>query len=208
MASPEDVFADLLRVEGKRSNITDPTNIHCDICYEEGIKSMGGYVLLEKKTCVSSALGRFTYACTRCHDTFTHATTEERTKLDKNLYQLKAERYKIGLDTDDETALDETKTFQENVITFKKEASRGGKRTSWKLKISNQKTDVGREDKNEQGSQEEPVQTFERMCKNCMMTMPSTLVKTCGKCHNAYYCSKKCQKEDWKDHKMHCWSSK
>src|ERR1043165_7878559 len=26
----------------------------------------------------------------------------------------------------------------------------------------------------------------------------------CGKCHQTYYCSKECQKKDWKEHKKSC----
>ena len=40
-------------------------------------------------------------------------------------------------------------------------------------------------------------------CSNCGETEN---LKECGKCHNVYYCSKNCQREDWLNHKKKCFN--
>jgi hypothetical protein len=43
------------------------------------------------------------------------------------------------------------------------------------------------------------------MSKSCCFTCKAhTVVKCCSKCQAVYYCSKSCQKEDWKQHKQIC----
>jgi MYND finger len=48
-------------------------------------------------------------------------------------------------------------------------------------------------------------QTSTKSCTRCQ-TSPS--LKRCSACHAAYYCSKQCQRDDWKAHKPHCRSGK
>ncbi len=40
-------------------------------------------------------------------------------------------------------------------------------------------------------------------CFWCLQTFPEQ-IKSCSRCANAYYCSTKCQKFDWKTHKQKC----
>lgn len=40
-----------------------------------------------------------------------------------------------------------------------------------------------------------------KYCSNCLMERE---VSRCGQCRVPYYCSKECQREDWKGHKMEC----
>jgi hypothetical protein len=43
------------------------------------------------------------------------------------------------------------------------------------------------------------------MSKNCCFTRKThTVVKCCIKCQAVQYCSKSCQKKDWKQHKQIC----
>jgi hypothetical protein len=39
---------------------------------------------------------------------------------------------------------------------------------------------------------------------NAELSKEEKKLKTCGKCKRVAYCSKECQKEDWKDHKKNC----
>ena len=42
-------------------------------------------------------------------------------------------------------------------------------------------------------------------CHFCRTTGPKdSIMKRCSQCRKVYYCSKKCQKQDWKNHKAHC----
>ena len=48
-----------------------------------------------------------------------------------------------------------------------------------------------------------------KACKTCgklnaELSKEKKKLKTCGKCKKVAYCSKECQKEDWKDHKEDC----
>jgi hypothetical protein len=45
-----------------------------------------------------------------------------------------------------------------------------------------------------------------RECAHPDCRIPETVDKhkRCGRCRNAWYCSKKCQTEDWKSHKVNC----
>ena len=47
-----------------------------------------------------------------------------------------------------------------------------------------------------------------KACKKCE-TMQAELpddkkLRACGKCHRVAYCSKDCQKDDWRNHKKNC----
>jgi hypothetical protein len=44
------------------------------------------------------------------------------------------------------------------------------------------------------------------VCNCCSRTATSLKknLQLCGRCRNAYYCSKQCQKQDWKNHKKLC----
>ena len=50
-----------------------------------------------------------------------------------------------------------------------------------------------------------------KLCENmtviCLKSLPNNSDKplvNCGKCKNIYYCSRECQKTDWKRHKIRC----
>ncbi|KAJ7301889.1 hypothetical protein DFH08DRAFT_94828 [Mycena albidolilacea] len=47
------------------------------------------------------------------------------------------------------------------------------------------------------------LQTF---CSTCMMSEKDLgqQLRTCGKCHTVWYCSKECQTQNWPDHKPTC----
>ena len=49
-------------------------------------------------------------------------------------------------------------------------------------------------------------QTISRECIECdgPMCYSKNPPKKCSKCHTSYYCSKECQKKDWKEHKQKC----
>lgn len=44
--------------------------------------------------------------------------------------------------------------------------------------------------------------TLEAACKNCEKYTKD--LKICAKCRFTYYCSRECQKKDWKEHKEDC----
>ncbi|KAI9729310.1 MAG: hypothetical protein M1834_006981 [Cirrosporium novae-zelandiae] len=51
-----------------------------------------------------------------------------------------------------------------------------------------------------------PSPTPDRICTTCRKTeddLPNSL-KACAKCHKSLYCSRNCQKKDWKSHKRGC----
>ena len=41
-------------------------------------------------------------------------------------------------------------------------------------------------------------------CKGCNKTFEKYHVKTCKSCHSVQYCSERCQRKDWKYHKLIC----
>jgi hypothetical protein len=48
-----------------------------------------------------------------------------------------------------------------------------------------------------------------KACKTCgklkaELSKEEKKLKTCGKCKRVAYCSKECQKKDWKGHKKNC----
>ena len=45
----------------------------------------------------------------------------------------------------------------------------------------------------------------ERTCANCKSVLETTQV--CSRCKKVYYCSRECQRTDWKSHKSFCSSS-
>jgi len=47
-----------------------------------------------------------------------------------------------------------------------------------------------------------------RSCQTCNVRKPSDELQTCARCHSVYYCSRECQKADWKPrHKLECKSA-
>lgn len=46
--------------------------------------------------------------------------------------------------------------------------------------------------------------TGEKECAHPECRMSETVHKRCARCKNAWYCSKKCQNEDWSSHKVTC----
>lgn len=50
----------------------------------------------------------------------------------------------------------------------------------------------------------DPVEEKKYFCTNC--NNKETALDRCGGCKNARYCNRKCQKEDWKNHKEKCGS--
>ena len=46
------------------------------------------------------------------------------------------------------------------------------------------------------------LDVIEEKCYQCRMASPHML--RCGQCRVAHYCSKDCQREHWKEHKVHC----
>ena len=50
------------------------------------------------------------------------------------------------------------------------------------------------------------VTIFRNQDKQCNLCGKTQLLKSCGKCHNVMYCSRECQKVDWKqnNHKKNC----
>ena len=53
---------------------------------------------------------------------------------------------------------------------------------------------------NSGGWSSEPVE----VCEKCWATSPSAKLKKCSRCKDVSYCSRECQLEDWKAHKMDC----
>ncbi|TFB01188.1 hypothetical protein CCMA1212_007030 [Trichoderma ghanense] len=41
-------------------------------------------------------------------------------------------------------------------------------------------------------------------CQNCSKTQPEVTLKKCAKCQSTLYCSRDCQKADWKKHRKDC----
>ena len=70
------------------------------------------------------------------------------------------------------------------------------------------------EDGDENGSQgeeskvEEPTPQCCYICKK-LGSGPNEdkPLKSCSQCHNIFYCSQECQKQDWKRHKVECISA-
>ena len=44
----------------------------------------------------------------------------------------------------------------------------------------------------------------QEFCADCMTQSPECMLKRCTRCLLPYYCSVKCQKENWPDHKLGC----
>ena len=40
-------------------------------------------------------------------------------------------------------------------------------------------------------------------CHGCK-TIPDSRLRSCGKCHKAYYCKIECQKKAWRQHRIQC----
>ncbi len=49
-----------------------------------------------------------------------------------------------------------------------------------------------------------PIFRVENTCMTCHDIKPKMKFKTCGICRRVYYCSVKCQRADWKEHKKTC----
>ena len=49
------------------------------------------------------------------------------------------------------------------------------------------------------GQQGEKVEV---LCNTCHVSKPS--MQRCARCNTIYYCSKECQRQDWKEHKQEC----
>ena len=43
-----------------------------------------------------------------------------------------------------------------------------------------------------------------KRCRNCSKISEQAALFICSRCGRSHYCSKKCQKEDWKRHKPEC----
>ena len=43
-----------------------------------------------------------------------------------------------------------------------------------------------------------------RTCGACAVQIPHNRAKRCSQCRAAYYCSRECQKRDWRSHKPQC----
>lgn len=192
-------FLNVINLAG--SNITDPTEIFCDICHERGESSKGGYVLHEKENKASSMFGQFTYACTKCYKDFTCQSEEERNKKDMNHYQKVAQKWSIGTDIDSYFEFNKEKSFRDNVITFKRDEL-SEKDRSWSVNIS-------WKGKNERAKTKKELLGHEHfICNTCKEILPSNQLRKCSGCRMAYYCSLECQKKDWKDHRKDCINSK
>ena len=44
----------------------------------------------------------------------------------------------------------------------------------------------------------------QEFCANCFRQPPDCTLKRCTRCLLSYYCSVRCQREDWQDHKLAC----
>lgn len=187
---PEQLFLGLMRASGV--DITDPTEVRCDVCSSEGTSdTKGGYVLQERRAVLSS----FTYVCDKCYTEYTCATPEARQQCTG--LRAAALRHRIGIDVVAKIRMDPTKTFRENVLCFKKNARQQGARTSWNIQVERR---CGTTDQ----AQDATGQSLRRMCRKCKKDVLSTVIRRCGRCHMAYYCSRECQKEDWKAHRGDC----
>ena len=51
------------------------------------------------------------------------------------------------------------------------------------------------------------MDSTQKTCAKCHKNQADVSLKRCGKCHNQWYCSRECQKADWKTHKVSCGSS-
>ena len=51
------------------------------------------------------------------------------------------------------------------------------------------------------------MDSIQRACAKCNRTQADVSLKCCAKCQNQWYCSRDCQKVDWKCHKAFCGSS-
>ena len=47
------------------------------------------------------------------------------------------------------------------------------------------------------------IKIINKRCKTCKSKNKEDL-KSCSVCKIVYYCSKECQRKDWKDHKLEC----
>ncbi len=212
----EKTFVDLL--QKLKWDITDPLLVKCDICHEDGSKSKGGFILIEKEGTESSKLGP-TYACNSCYHKFTCVSMEDRKKLPLNSYQKIAIKNNIGTDPEKYYEMDENKTFKENVINFKRETREiQGLGKPWKCEVAFSKKEEDNDNKsssesifskkeedNDNKSSSEPIdRAFYKSCCVCKKVIETYQIKRCSNCKMAYYCSKECQKKDWKEHKKFC----
>ena len=53
-------------------------------------------------------------------------------------------------------------------------------------------------------NQDLPLYRPKRLCSFCKTTLPENLILSCGRYHMVSYCSKECQRNDWRDHKPSC----
>ena len=51
------------------------------------------------------------------------------------------------------------------------------------------------------------MDSTQKACAKCHKTSTDKPLKRCAKCQNQWYCSRDCQKLDWKSHKAYCSSS-
>eukprot|EP00122_Pirum_gemmata_P008675 Pgem_evm1s8004 len=51
-------------------------------------------------------------------------------------------------------------------------------------------------------TREERRERANKLCTNCFVGDVKTL--KCGNCATVQYCSKKCQRDDWRSHKAYC----
>ena len=179
------------------SDITDGTNVKCDICYEDGSESKGGYILFEKKGSLAAKLGPITYACTRCYEDFTCASTRKFKNL--SYYQQKALKFGIGMNPEKFGELNKDRTFKENVIRYKQENSEDFGQP-WKCRV-----ELVDKDKEPEKNTGVAQGNLCRLCKGCSQSFEVKVLKNCSACKMAYYCSVKCQSSDWKKgHKTEC----
>jgi hypothetical protein len=77
----------------------------------------------------------------------------------------------------------------------------------WKIghNLENAKNNINivRNHFNKIGAEHEIIKydTRSRSCQKCGKT---DNIKMCGRCRNVFYCSVKCQRSDWKNHKINC----
>ena len=51
------------------------------------------------------------------------------------------------------------------------------------------------------------MDSTQKACARCQRTQADIRLKRCAKCQHQWYCSRDCQKVDWKSHKLFCGSS-